>query len=211
MLERLQKIVNDSIQTKQAVLAQSLPHIHAAGLQLVKCLLGDGKILSIGNGGSAADAQHFSSELLNRFEKERPSLPAIALTTDASTVTSIGNDYSFEQIFSKQITALGQANDVLLAISTSGNSANILRAIRAAHDRQMTVLALTGKDGGQIAPILKETDTEVRIPSNVTARIQECHLLVIHCLCDFIDNQIFGAMQDAAVNKEATCTPESNN
>lgn len=205
MLERLQQIVSDSIQTKQLVLAQTLPQIHAAGLHLVNALLSDGKILTCGNGGSAADAQHFSSELLNRFEKERPSLPAIALTTDASTVTSIANDYSFDEIFSKQIKGLGHAGDVLLAFTTSGQSNNINRAIEAAHDRHMTVVALTGKDGGVAATLLDEHDCEIRIPSQSTARIQECHLLAIHCLCDFIDNQIFGAMHGTS-QKEPTCS-----
>ncbi len=138
-------------------------------------------------------AQHFSSEMLNRFERERPSLPAIALTTDTSTITSIANDYSYEEIFSKQIRALGQEGDVLLAISTSGNSANVVQAIHAAHDRNMHVVALTGRDGGQIAPLLLPDDVEIRVPSNVTARVQEVHLLVIHCLCDLIDHQLFGS------------------
>lgn len=155
-------------------------------------MLNNGKILSCGNGGSAADAQHFSAELVNRFEKERPGLPAFALTTDSSTLTAIANDYNYNQIFSKQITALGQPGDVLLAISTSGNSANVLEAINASHEREMIIVALTGKDGGSIARLLKEQDIEIRIPSNRTARIQEVHLLVIHCLCDFIDTQLFG-------------------
>jgi len=131
--------------------------------------------------------------MLNRFERERPSLPAIALTTDTSTITSIANDYSYEEIFSKQIRALGQDGDVLLAISTSGNSANVVQAIHAAHDRNMHVVALTGRDGGQIAPILLPDDVEIRVPSNVTARVQEVHLLVIHSLCDLIDHQLFGS------------------
>ena len=146
-----------------------------------------------GNGGSAGDAQHFSSELLNRFERERPSLPAIALTTDTSTITSIANDYSYNEIFSKQIRALGQPGDVLLAISTSGNSANIIQAIQAAHDREMIVVALTGRDGGGMASLLLPEDVEIRVPANVTARIQEVHLLAIHCLCDLIDSQLFGS------------------
>ena len=131
--------------------------------------------------------------MLNRFERERPSLPAIALTTDSSTITSIANDYSYEEVFSKQIRALGQEGDVLLAISTSGNSANVVQAIHAAHDRNMHVVALTGKDGGQIAPLLLPDDVEIRVPSNVTARVQEVHLLVIHSLCDLIDHQLFGS------------------
>ena len=150
-------------------------------------------MLSCGNGGSAGDAQHFSSELLNRFERERPSLPAIALTTDSSTITSIANDYSYNEIFSKQIRALGQPGDVLLAISTSGNSANIIQAIQAAHDREMIVVALTGRDGGDMASLLLPEDVEIRVPAKVTARIQEVHLLAIHCLCDLIDSQLFGS------------------
>ncbi|MEL7401623.1 MAG: SIS domain-containing protein, partial [Pseudomonadota bacterium] len=138
------------------------------------------------------DAQHFSSELLNRFERERPSLPAIALTTDPSTMTSIANDYSYNEVFSKQIRALGNPGDVLLAISTSGNSANVIQAIQAAHEREMTVVALTGKDGGGMASLLTADDVEVRVPSDVTARIQEVHLVVIHSLCDFIDCSLFG-------------------
>jgi len=159
---------------------------------MVQSLLSGGKILSCGNGGSAGDSQHFSSELLNRFERERPSLPAIALTTDSSTVTSIANDYSYNEVFSKQIRALGNPGDVLLAISTSGNSANVIQAIQAAHEREMTVVALTGKNGGGMASLLTADDVEIRVPSDITARIQEVHLLVIHCLCDFIDCALFG-------------------
>ena len=155
-------------------------------------LLNNGKILSCGNGGSAGDAQHFSAELVNRFEKERPALPALALTTDSSTLTAIANDYDYSQIFSKQIAALGQSGDILLAISTSGNSANVVEAINASHDREMSIVALTGKDGGPMAQLLNEQDIEIRIPSDRTARIQEVHLVVIHCLCDFIDTQLFG-------------------
>ena len=136
---------------------------------------------------------HFSSEILNRFEMERPPLPAIALTTDSSTLTAIGNDYSYDDIFSKQIKALGQKGDVLLAISTSGNSANVIRAIDAAQDRGMSVVALTGRDGGEMAAALSDSDIEIRVPSERTARIQEVHLLVIHCLCDLIDRSLFPA------------------
>jgi D-sedoheptulose 7-phosphate isomerase len=155
-------------------------------------LLSDGKILCCGNGGSAAQAQHFSSELLNRFERERPGLPAIALTTDTSALTSIANDYRFDEVFAKQIRALGQPNDILVLFTTSGNSGNILNAASAAHDREMVVVALTGRDGGALAPLLRESDLEIRVPSMVTARVQEIHLLVIHCLCDLIDHQLFG-------------------
>ncbi|SPJ35063.1 Phosphoheptose isomerase [Kushneria phyllosphaerae] len=169
------------------------PFIEAASQTMVQSLINDGKILTCGNGGSAGDAQHFSSELLNRFERERPSLPALALTTDSSTITSIANDYSYNDVFSKQIRALGQPGDVLLAISTSGNSANVIQAIQAAHDRDMIVVALTGRDGGNMASLLGQEDCEIRVPATVTARIQEVHLLVIHCLCDLIDHQLFGS------------------
>ena len=182
----------DSAEVKQKAADKLVDPIQQAGDKIVQCMLNNGKILSCGNGGSAADAQHFSAELVNRFEKERPGLPAFALTTDSSTLTAIANDYDYNQIFSKQITALGQPGDVLLAISTSGNSANVLEAINASHEREMSIVALTGKDGGSIARLLKEQDIEIRIPSNRTARIQEVHLLVIHCLCDFIDTQLFG-------------------
>lgn len=181
-----------SIETKTLAAEQLPPFIEQAAQVMVNALLNGGKILSCGNGGSAGDAQHFSSELLNRFERERPSLPAIALTTDSSTVTSIANDYSYNEVFSKQIRALGNAGDVLLAISTSGNSANVVQAIQAAHERDMTVVALTGKNGGHMASLLTADDVEVRVPSSVTARIQEVHLLVIHCLCDLIDCSLFG-------------------
>jgi D-sedoheptulose 7-phosphate isomerase len=176
-------------QTSADVLAES---IAAAGRVMSDALLSDGKILSCGNGGSAADSQHFSSELLNRFEMERPGLPAMALTTDASTVTSISNDYSYDEIFSKQVRALGKPQDVLLGISTSGNSENVIRAIAAAHERGMRVVALSGRDGGRMADMFAEGDVEIRVPATRTARIQEVHLLVIHCLCDLIDTTLLG-------------------
>jgi len=189
----VRKIFNDSIQT-QITAADTISDVVAKGAQMmVDALLGNHKILACGNGGSAADAQHFSAEMLNRFEAERPSLPAIALTTDASTITSIANDYHFNEIFSKQIKALGQPGDILLAMSTSGNSKNIIEAIVAAHNRQMYVIVLTGKDGGDIPPLLNATDIEIRVPSESTARIQETHGIVIHCLCDIIDKQLFTA------------------
>jgi len=165
--------------------------INEAGDKLIAALLGGHKILSCGNGGSAAEAQHFSSELLNRFETERPSLPAIALSTDSSTVTSIGNDYDFSLIFSKQIAALGQSGDILLAISTSGNSNNIIEAIKTAQGKDISVIALSGNDGGKMSSLLNENDTEIRVPGNKTSRIQETHLLIIHCLCDIIDHGLF--------------------
>jgi D-sedoheptulose 7-phosphate isomerase len=190
--QRIKQLFDESIKTKQLA-ADKLPaYIEAAGEKLVAALLADRKILTCGNGGSAGDAQHFSSELLNRFERERPSLPAIALTTDTSTITSIANDYSYNEIFSKQVRALGNDGDVLLAISTSGNSSNVIQGIQAAHDRGMNVVALSGKDGGNMASLLEPDDVEIRVPSSSTARIQEVHLLVIHCLCDYIDCAIFG-------------------
>lgn len=191
-LTQIQQHFEDSIAAKQASLESLLDPIATAGNQMLRCLLDGKKILCCGNGGSAGDAQHFSAELLNRFERERPGLPAIALTTDSSTITAIANDYRYEEIFSKQVSALGGSGDVLLAISTSGNSPNVVAAIEAAHDREMTVVALTGKDGGTMAPLLQDADTEIRVPSSRTARIQEVHLVVIHCLCDYIDTQLFG-------------------
>ncbi len=191
-IDRIKQHFSDSIQTKKDA-QESLPEtIQLAGALMVNSLLSEGKILCCGNGGSAADSQHFSSELLNRFERERPSLPAIALTTDSSTITSVANDYSYNEIFSKQIRALGNKQDILLAISTSGHSPNILQAVQAAHDRFMKVIALTGKDGGDLSGLLMTDDIEIRVPSQSTARIQEVHLIVIHCLCDYIDSQLFG-------------------
>jgi D-sedoheptulose 7-phosphate isomerase len=189
MEERVRRHFQESIATKQAAIVLA-PAIAAAAAMMTRCLLEDGKVLSCGNGGSAADAQHFSSELLNRFEMERPGLPALALTTDSSTLTSIANDYSFSDIFAKQVRALGQPTDVLLAISTSGNSENVLRAIDAAHERGLRVVALTGRDGGKIGGALTRNDIEVRVPAERTCRIQEVHLLVIHALCDLIDAEL---------------------
>ena len=182
----------DSIETKKNALEELIIPIKHAANCISHSLLNEGKILSCGNGGSAGDAQHFSAELLNRFEIERPGLPAVALTTDSSTLTAIANDYEYDQIFSKQILALGTNRDVLLAISTSGNSSNIVKAVQAAHERNMIVLSLTGNKGGKLAKLLKGDDIEIRVPSDRTARIQEIHLLVIHCLCDIIDAILFG-------------------
>jgi D-sedoheptulose 7-phosphate isomerase len=192
LFERINNHFQDSIDVKLMSKSALAEPIHRAGEALVQCLLNEGKILSCGNGGSAGDAQHFSAELLNRFERERPSLPAIALSTDTSTITAIANDYSYNEIFSKQVMALGRPGDYLLAISTSGNSANVIQAINAAHDRNMSIIALTGRGGGDMANILTESDIEIRVPSDRTARVQEVHLVVIHCLCDFIDTQLFG-------------------
>jgi|SRR5690554_7407793 len=191
-INRIRQMFVDSMEAKMAA-AEVLPElIEAAGQRMVEALLNGGKILTCGNGGSAGDAQHFSSELLNRFERERPALPAIALTTDSSTLTSIANDYSYNEVFSKQIRALGNPGDILLAVSTSGNSANVVQAIQAAHDKGLTVVALTGKEGGKMAPLYTGADVEIRVPSDSTARIQEVHLVIIHALCDFIDQQLFG-------------------
>lgn len=191
MLDLINNNFTESIQTKIAASEALVGPIEKAGLIMVQSLLNGNKILSCGNGGSAGDAQHFSAELLNRFETERPSLPAIALTTDSSTLTSIANDYCFEEVFSKQIRALGSKGDVLLAISTSGNSANVVKAIEAAVARDMPIIALTGSDGGDIAGLLGENDVEIRVPSQRTSRIQEVHLVVIHCLCEIIDTTLF--------------------
>jgi len=192
LADRIGQHFQDSIAVKQQSLEVLIEPIHRAGEAMVNSLLNNGKILSCGNGGSAGDAQHFSAELLNRFEKERPGLPAMALTTDSSTLTAIANDYSYEEIFSKQVSALGQASDVLLAISTSGNSANVAAAMKAAQERKMLTVVLSGNDGGLMTGLLGDQDIEIRVPSNRTARIQEVHLVVIHCLCDFIDTQLFG-------------------
>ena len=192
LADQIDQHFQDSIAVKQQSLEVLIEPIHRAGEAMVNSLLNNGKILSCGNGGSAGDAQHFSAELLNRFEKERPGLPAMALTTDSSTLTAIANDYSYEEIFSKQVSALGQAGDVLLAISTSGNSANVAAAMKAAQEREMLTVVLSGNDGGTMAGLLGERDIEIRVPSRRTARIQEVHLVVIHCLCDFIDTQLFG-------------------
>lgn len=193
LVERVKTHFSGSIQTKITSSDLLADSIAQAGQLCVDALLGHHKILSCGNGGSASDAQHFSSELLNRYLCERPSLPAIALSTDTSTITAIANDYSYDQVFSKQIKALGLAGDLLLAITTSGQSKNILEAVEAAHAREMRVVALTGKDGGALASVLRPGDIELRVPSDITARIQETHLLIIHCLCDMIDFRLFSA------------------
>jgi len=187
---RVRQHFETSIRLKQAAMTELAPRIAMAAETLYTTLRAGGKILSCGNGGSAGDAQHFSSEMLNRFELERQGLAAIALTTDTSTLTSIANDYSYSQVFSRQVLALGGSGDVLLAISTSGNSANVLAAVTAAHDRDMQVIALTGSGGGRISAMLTTGDVEICVPADSTARIQEVHLLVIHCLCDLVDQHI---------------------
>ena len=189
---RIESAFKASIETKQQSLNALAESIELASAMLNQALIGGHKILACGNGGSASDAQHFASELLNRYERDRPGLPAINLTADSSTLTSIANDYDYRQIYSKQITALGQPGDLLLAISTSGQSPNIVEAIQAANESEMPVIALTGKDGGMIAQILDENSIEIRVPSNVTARIQEVHILVIHILCELLDLQLLG-------------------
>jgi len=166
--------------------------IAAAAERMVQCLKQDRKIMSCGNGGSAADAQHFAAEMLNRFEMERPGLAALALTTDTSTLTSIANDYDYEQVFSKQVRALGQAGDLLLAISTSGNSRNVVAAVRTAQECHVGVIALTGRNGGKMGEILLPADIHICVPAQSTARIQEVHLLILHCLCDAIDCLLMG-------------------
>ena len=179
-----------SIEAKQqAAEVLSAPTAQAAEIML-QCLMNDGKILACGNGGSAADAQHFAAEMTGRFEKERMELAAVALTTDTSALTAIGNDYGFDHVFSKQVRALGRAGDVLIGISTSGNSANIITAIEAAHERDMRVIAFTGRDGGKIAAMLKDNDILLNVPHPRTARIQEVHILLIHALCDCIDTML---------------------
>ncbi len=190
--ENIRSHFTESAAVNQAAMKTLVPAIARAAELMADCLKKGGKILSCGNGGSAGDAQHFSAELLNRFEMERPGLAAIALTTDSSTLTSIANDYAYEQIFSKQVLALGNEGDCLLAISTSGNSANVVRAIEAAHENRCSVIALTGGNGGSIATQLGSGDVEIRVPSTRTARIQEIHLLTIHCFCDAIDRSLFG-------------------
>ena len=190
--ERIHQHFAESLQTSQEAQANLSELIEIAAVKIAQSLINDGKILVCGNGGSAAHAQHFSSKMLNRYERERPSLPAIALTCDTSTLTSITNDYLYDEVFSKQISALGHGSDTLLVFTTSGNSANILSAVTAAHARGMTVVALTGRDGGAVAPLLNDSDIEIRIPSPSTATVQETHLIILHCLCDLIDHQLFG-------------------
>jgi len=191
-IQRVRNNFHESIKLKTESVELLAPLISGAASLMAASLLQEHKILSCGNGGSAADAQHFSAEMLNRFEMERPGLPAIALTTDTSTLTSIANDYQFADIFSKQIRALGQPGDILLAISTSGSSHNIIHAIDAAHDRSMIIIALTGREGGEVANLMRDSDIEIRVPGWSTARIQEVHLMIIHSLCDLIDRQLLG-------------------
>lgn len=188
--QRIEGHFKDSIAVKSKAL-EIMPQSIADAINLMyEALCAGKKILACGNGGSAADAQHFAAELVGRFERERKELPAIALTTDTSIITAIGNDYSFDVIFSKQVRALGQPGDILLGISTSGNSGNIIEAINAAHEKGMLIIALTGKDGGKIGQLLKADDVNLCVPADRTARIQETHLLLLHCLCDGVDHLI---------------------
>jgi len=192
LITRISENFSESAHLKLQSMDALAGPIAAAAERMVQCLKQDGKILSCGNGGSAADAQHFSSELLNRFEKERPGLAAMALTTDSSTLTSIANDYDYDQVFSKQVRALGHAGDILLAISTSGNSRNVLAAVEAAHESQMGVVALSGRSGGKLGEVLLPDDIQICVPAQSTTRIQEVHLLTLHCLCDAIDCLLLG-------------------
>jgi len=191
-IRRIQDIFKESIDLKMKSQELLAPAIVRAAELMTACLLSERKILSCGNGGSAAESQRFSGQMLNRFEVERPGLPAISLTTDTSAMTSIANDYQYADIFSKQVRAFGQAGDILLAISTSGESHNIIHAIDASHERQMHVIALTGREGGQIADLIQEQDIEIRVPSWSSARIHETHTIIINCLCDLIDHQLLG-------------------
>ena len=192
LITRITENFSESAHLKLQAMDALAGPIAQAAERMVQCLKGDGKILSCGNGGSAADSQHFAAELLNRFEMERPGLAAMALTTDTSTLTSIANDYDYDQVFSRQVRALGHAGDLLLAISTSGNSRNVIAAMRAAHESQMGIVALTGRNGGKMAEALRSTDVHICVPAQSTARIQEVHLLTLHCLCDAIDCLLMG-------------------
>ncbi len=188
----LKQHFQEGIELRQKM-AQTLPaQIVAAGQGLASALKAGHKVLACGNGGSAADSQHFAAEIVGRFERERPGMPAIALTVDTSAITAIANDYDWDRVFSKQVEALGAAGDVLLAISTSGNSKNVLAAMRAAHDKGMTVIALTGRDGGAMAQLVRPNDFHLNVAHPRTMRVQEIHLLVIHSLCEVVDNVLFG-------------------
>ncbi|MGE5863590.1 MAG: phosphoheptose isomerase [Rhizobacter sp.] len=197
MLEqRIQQQFFDSADLKSAAAEILSRPIADAVNAVVGCITSGGKVLACGNGGSASDAQHFAAEFIGRFERERPGLAAIALTVDTSILTAIGNDYDFNQVFSKQVQALGQPGDVLLAITTSGNSANVLAAVEAAHAKEMTVIALTGRGGGKMNQYLGETDVHICVPHERTARIQEVHILALHCLCDAVDLQLLGEQEN---------------
>ncbi|MBT3068446.1 phosphoheptose isomerase [Rhodoferax sp. U11-2br] len=193
MLEqRIQQHFIESADLKyQAAPVLSQPIANAVQA-LLACVTSGGKVLACGNGGSAADAQHFAAEFVGRFERERPELAAIALTTDSSILTAVGNDYGFDVVFSRQVRALGQAGDVLIAITTSGNSENVLKAVEAAHERDMVVIGLSGRGGGKLNRALRDTDVHICVPHERTARVQEVHLLTLHCLCDAVDELLLG-------------------
>jgi len=192
LVDRTVEQFDESIRLKQLA-AETLAQPIASAIELLASSLSEGhRLLICGNGGSAADAQHLAAELIGRFERERPALPAIALTTDSSILTALSNDYRFDEVFARQVRGLGGPGDLLLAISTSGNSVNILRAIEAAHEREMGVIALTGQGGGRIATQLRESDLLLAVPHTRTARIQEVHLLILHCLCDGVDALLLG-------------------
>jgi D-sedoheptulose 7-phosphate isomerase len=192
LVDRTFEQFDESIRLKQLA-AETLAQPIASAIELLASSLSEGhRLLICGNGGSAADAQHLAAELIGRFERERPALPAIALTTDSSILTALSNDYRFDEVFARQVRGLGGPGDLLLAISTSGNSVNILRAIEAAHEREMGVIALTGQGGGRIATQLRESDLLLAVPHTRTARIQEVHLLILHCLCDGVDALLLG-------------------
>lgn len=192
--QRVAAHFEESIKVKQLAQEVMTEAIAEAAVLMFNALANDGKILVCGNGGSAADAQHFAAEMTGRFERERMELAAIALTTDTSALTAIGNDYGFDHIFSKQVRALGRAGDVLLGISTSGNSANVIEAIKAAHERDMRVVAFTGRDGGKIAAMLRDGDVLLNVPYPRTARIQEVHIVLVHAICDIIDGMLMGEL-----------------
>ena len=190
--DAIRHLFEESIRTKQTAGAELAEPISQAVNLMLSAIKDGKKILCCGNGGSAADAQHFAAEMVCRFERERPGMPAIALTTDSSALTAISNDYGYTKVFAKQVQALGTEGDILLAISTSGNSDSVVEAIKAAQEKNMHVIALTGRSGGEMAKLLDINDIEIRVPSESTARIQEVHLLTIHCLCHQIDETLFG-------------------
>jgi D-sedoheptulose 7-phosphate isomerase len=191
---RIQSHFQASSELKTRMAPALAPRVAEAAERMAACLKAGGKILACGNGGSAGDAQHFAAELVGRFERERVELAAIALTTDSSVLTAIANDYAFDEVFAKQVRALGRANDLLFAISTSGNSRNVIAAVQAAHAKGLAVVAMTGRDGGRLGAMLRAGDVLLNVESAVTARIQEVHLLMLHCLCDSIDHLLFGEM-----------------
>ncbi|MGA2548663.1 MAG: phosphoheptose isomerase [Burkholderiaceae bacterium] len=192
LIDRILRQFDDSARLKQQAGAELGDALAQSVELMVEALSNDNKILACGNGGSAADSQHFAAELIGRFERERLPLAAIALTTDSSILTAIGNDYSFEVIFAKQVQGLGRPGDVLLAISTSGSSPDVLAAVEAAHEREMRVVALSGKGGGRMNELLRPGDVHICVPHDRTTRIQEVHLLALHCLCDGIDWMLLG-------------------